>query len=118
MAFNYSITEKEEIVLLEMRGKLVDKAEAIDIGAEVEEQMTSGHKHFVIDLSELEYMNSTGLNIILNLMNKCRNEGGEAVVAGSTTRVKSLFTVTKLDTVFTMKETREEAMKHLKEIFQ
>ncbi|MCZ4409235.1 STAS domain-containing protein [Cryomorphaceae bacterium 1068] len=116
MAFNYSITEKEGLVLLEMQGKLVDKAEAIDIGAEVEEQMASDHNHFIIDLSELEYMNSTGLNIILNLMNKCRNNGGEAVVAGSTVRIKSLFSVTKLDTVFTLKDSREEAVQHLKEL--
>ncbi|MFT6996490.1 MAG: anti-anti-sigma factor [Cryomorphaceae bacterium] len=118
MAFNYSITEKEELVFLEMKGKLVDKAEAIGIGAEVEEQMTSGNNHFVIDLSELEYMNSTGLNILLNLMNKSRNSGGEAVVACSTARIKSLFSVTKLDTVFTLKDSTEEAVKHLKELSQ
>ncbi|MFT5973667.1 MAG: hypothetical protein ACI9A8_002438, partial [Cryomorphaceae bacterium] len=35
MAFNYSITEKEGLVFLEMKGRLVDKAEAIDIGADV-----------------------------------------------------------------------------------
>jgi len=118
MAFNYSINEKEELVFLEMQGKLVDKAEAIDIGAEVEEQMASGHNRFIIDLSELEYMNSTGLNIMLNLMNKCRNNGGEAVITGSTSRVKSLFSVTKLDTVFTLKDSRDEAVKHLKELSQ
>jgi len=118
MAFNYSITEKEELFILAMQGKLVDKAEAIDIGAEVEEQMALGHNHFIIDLSRLEYMNSTGLNIILNLMNKCRNSGGEAVVAGSTVRIKSLFSVTKLDSVFTMKDSLEEAVKHLKELSQ
>jgi anti-anti-sigma factor len=118
MAFNYSITERDKLIFLEMQGKLVDKAEAIDIGAEVEEQMAAGHHRFIIDLSQLEYMNSTGLNIILNLMNKCRNNGGEAVVAGSTSRIKSLFSVTKLDTVFTLKDTREEAVKHLQELPQ
>ena len=56
MAFNYSITEKEGLVFLEMKGRLVDKAEAIDIGADVEEQMTLGRNYFVIDLSELEYI--------------------------------------------------------------
>lgn len=118
MAFNYSITEKEDLIFLEMQGNLVDKAEAIDIGAEVEEQMAAGHNRFIIELSQLEYMNSTGLNIILNLMNKCRDSGGEVVVAGSTARIKSLFSVTKLDTVFTLKDTREAAVKHLKELSQ
>lgn len=118
MAFNYSLNDHEGLVLLQMSGKLVDKAEAVDIGAEVEEQMSEGHNRFIIDLSELEYMNSTGLNIILNLMNKCRDKGGDAVVAGSTVRIKSLFSVTKLDSVFTLKDSTEEAVKHLQEISQ
>jgi anti-sigma B factor antagonist len=113
MAFSYDISEKESLILLEMNGKLVDKAEAVEIGEDVEERFSQGHNKFIIDLSELEYMNSTGLNIILKLMNACRNKGGDAVVAGSTSRIKSLFAVTKLDSVFTLTETVDEAIKHL-----
>jgi anti-sigma B factor antagonist len=118
MAFNYSLQEQNGQVVLTMEGNLVDKAEAIDIGAEVEEKLNSGVNKFVIDLSKLDYMNSTGLNVILNLMNKSRNQGGEAVVAGATPRIKSLFTVTKLDSVFTMKESRDEALAYLAEFSQ
>lgn len=112
------MNDHEGLVTLLMSGKLVDKAEAVDIGAEVEERMSQGHNQFIIDLSKLEYMNSTGLNIILNLMNKCRDKGGEAVVTGATVRIKSLFSVTKLDSVFTLKDSREEAIQHLQEISQ
>jgi len=113
MAFNYSLQAEKGLIILEMEGNLVDKGEAIDIGAEVEEKLSAGENKFVIDLSKLEYMNSTGLNIILNLMNKSRDKGGEAVVAGATPRIKSLFSVTKLDSVFTMKDSREDAIQHL-----
>ena len=115
MAFNYSLKDHNGLIILEMEGNLVDKAEAIDIGAEVEEKFAAGKNRFVIDLSKLEYMNSTGLNIILNLMNKSRDKGGEAVVAGATPRIKSLFSVTKLDSVFTMKSSKEEALSYFQE---
>jgi anti-sigma B factor antagonist len=115
MAFNYSLKDHNGLIILEMEGNLVDKAEAIDIGAEVEEKLTAGENRFIIDLSKLEYMNSTGLNIILNLMNKSRDKGGEAVVAAATPRIKSLFSVTKLDSVFTMKNSREEALSYFQE---
>jgi len=118
MAFNYSLDNYEGLLLLEMSGKLVDKAEAVDIGKDVEKHTSEGQNKFIIDLSCLEYMNSTGLNIILNLMNKCRDKGGDAVVAGSTTRVKSLFSVTKLDNVFTLKDTRADAVAHFQKISQ
>ncbi|MCA1751912.1 MAG: STAS domain-containing protein [Cryomorphaceae bacterium] len=112
MAFSYQITEKEGTAVLTMEGRLVDKAEAVEVSMEVEEELGKGTKQFVIDLTGLEYMNSTGLNILINMMNKTRNMGGDAVVAGATPRIHSLFTVTKLHTVFTMKATTAEAMLH------
>lgn len=109
MAFSYSIDKKDQLAILNMEGRLVDKSEAVEVSVEVEEELEAGTSQFIIDLKGLEYMNSTGLNIMINLMNKSKNNGGEAVIVGATPRIKSLFTVTKLHSVFTMKETRDEA---------
>ncbi len=116
MAFSYNLNKSSDVVTLEMSGKLVDKVEAIEVRVEIDEELEEGTSRFIIDLSELEYMNSTGLNILINLMNKARNEGGEAVIVGAKPRIKSLFTVTKLDSVFTMKTSRAEAEDHFKEL--
>lgn len=115
MGFSYTIDKRDDLATLQMGGRLVDKSEAVEISVEVEEELEEGTSRFIIDLSELEYMNSTGLNIIINLMNKSRNNGGEAVVVGAGPRIKSLFTVTKLHSVFTIKDTREEALQYFNE---
>ncbi len=109
MAFSYNIEKSDDLTLLTMQGRLVDKVEAIELSVDIEEELEEGSNRFIVDLSKLEYMNSTGLNILINIMNKTRNEGGEAIIVGATPRVLSLFTVTKLDTVFSMRATREEA---------
>lgn len=109
MPFSYKIEKEDQITLLAMQGRLVDKVEAIELSVDIEEELEDGAHRFIVDLSELEYMNSTGLNILINIMNKTRNEGGEAIIVGATPRVMSLFSVTKLDTVFAMRATREEA---------
>lgn len=101
-----------------MAGRLVDKVEAVEVSVEIEEELNEGTSNFLIDLTDLEYMNSTGLNILINLMNKTRNEGGEAVIIGATPRIKSLFSVTKLDSVFTLKANRDEAMAHFNQLSQ
>jgi anti-sigma B factor antagonist len=116
MAFSYKLNKKESLAILEMAGKLVDKVEAIEVRVEIDEILEEGTSQFIIDLSELEYMNSTGLNILINLMNKARNEGGEAIVVGAKPRIRSLFEVTKLDSVFVMKESRKEAESYFKEL--
>lgn len=115
MAFSYQLNKNEKYTLLSMEGRLVDKSEAVEISVEIDELLNEGVHHFIIDLSDLEYMNSTGLNILINLMNKTRNEGGEAIITGSTPRIESLFAVTKLDSVFKMKKTKEEATAYFAE---
>src|SRR5690606_25291105 len=97
----------------ELSGRLMDKQEALGIGEEINGTLQAGANQFIVDLSKLEYMNSTGLNILINLVSQARSKGGEMVVAGSTPRISSLFTVTKLDTVFLLENTREEAFSRL-----
>lgn len=116
MAFSYKLNKTDTIAVLEMAGKLVDKVEAIEVRVEIDEILAEGTSQFIIDLSELEYMNSTGLNVLINLMNNARNEGGEAIIVGAKPRISSLFEVTKLNSVFMMKESREEAVSYFKEL--
>jgi|SRR5690554_2333741 len=115
MAFSYELKKTDDIALLAMEGRLVDKVEAIEISVEIEELLDAGTHKFIIDLAGLEYMNSTGLNILINLMNKTRDQGGEAIIVGATPRVESLFVVTKLNSVFKMKKTKEEASAYFAE---
>jgi anti-sigma B factor antagonist len=115
MAFTYQFIKEGDLAILTMEGKLVDKAEAVEISVDIDEELAEGASKFVVDLSELEYMNSTGLNILINLMNKTRNNGGEAVIVGVKPRIMALFAVTKLNSVFTMKDTRSEAFSFFKQ---
>lgn len=116
MAFDYKLEKNGDIVTLNLAGRLVDKVEAIEISVDIEEELSQGHNKFIIDLSELEYMNSTGLNILINLMNKTRENKGEAVITGSKPRILSLFSVTKLNTVFKICADKEEALNHFSTI--
>lgn len=109
MAFAYKLEKKKGVVVIEMTGRLVDKVEAIDAGSEIEEALNAGSRHFIIDLSGLEYMNSTGLNILLNLVNKAKANGGDTVISGAPPRIKSLFDVTKLSSIFKLSNNLDEA---------
>lgn len=115
MAFDYTIKTTPAQTLVTMSGRLVDKQEAIAIGEEMNQSFETGHKNFIVDLSGLEYMNSTGLNIIINLMNKSRQLGGKSAICAPSVRIKSLFTVTKLDTVYKICTSCEEAENYLNE---
>jgi anti-anti-sigma factor len=118
MAFEYTLTKEGRLAILTMQGRLVDKVEAVEISVEIDEELEEGTHHFIIDLSGLEYMNSTGLNILINLMNRTRNEGGEAIIVGAKPRIDVLFSVTKLNSVFNMMKSVEEARAHFSATMQ
>ena len=70
----------------------------------------AGEEHrVVLDLSQLQYMNSTGLNIPINLLTRTRNAGGRGDRRVSQS-VRQLFLVTKLDSVFTITDNVDEAL--------
>jgi anti-sigma B factor antagonist len=68
-------------------------------------------KKVVIDLSKVEWMNSTGLGILISGLTTLRNNGGELKLASVTEKIQSLLTITKLITVFENFDNVDDAVK-------
>jgi anti-sigma B factor antagonist len=66
----------------------------------------------VLDLSKVEFIDSSGLGAILSIL-KRMPKGCELVLCGTTDPVTSMFKLTRLDRVFTMKKTVDEAVSAL-----
>ena len=62
--------------------------------------METGTRQFVLNLSELTYINSVGLTELVSAYIKARNRGGDVRLVQPTERVSELLRITKLDTVF------------------
>jgi anti-anti-sigma factor len=63
----------------------------------------------ILDLTEVPYMDSKGLGMVVNHHTNCQGKGVRLVVAGATPRVQELFTMTKVDTILSLCPTVEEA---------
>ena len=64
---------------------------------------------FIIDLKDFNYMNSTGLNVMLMVLTKSRKAGGEAILCNASSNISSLLSVTKLNSVFSVYNSLAEA---------
>ena len=62
------------------------------------------------DLAKVDWMNSTGLGILISGLTTLRNNGGELKLANVTEKIQSLLTITKLITVFENFDSVEEAV--------
>ena len=110
MVLDYNITEENNIQVLVLKGELIDKNQAIDLIKNVDELLQLGKNKLVIDLSDLKYMNSSGLNVLIQLLTKTRTSGGESVIFNVSKKVNDLLIITKLNTLFKVADTKEDAM--------
>lgn len=113
MVLDYKIKSEKEFQILSLSGELIDKNQAIDLIKAVDELLEGGKNKFVIDLSELRYMNSSGLNVLIQLLTKTRTRGGDSVICHVSKKVNELLIITKLNTLFKVTDTKEEAFKIL-----
>jgi len=67
-------------------------------------------KRLVLDLSGVGYMDSSGVASLVKLLSRARKYGVVLRLAGLTQRVRSVFEITRLDTVFDIYPTTREAL--------
>jgi len=111
MEFEFKITQKVSYSLIKLSGNLIEKNQANSLIEEIDSHTEGEHLKYVIDLSSFQYMNSTGLNVLLNILTKARKSGGEAVICAVPEKINSLLVITKLNNVFSILENEEAAAK-------
>lgn len=106
-----TITEKAagKIAVLEFSGKIMGGPDAGLLNDKLHELIDNGKVNLVVDLAEVDWMNSSGLGILIQALNTMRNNNGDIKLANVTERIKSLLMITKLARVFEIHETVENA---------
>jgi anti-sigma B factor antagonist len=64
----------------------------------------------VVDLTEVPYMDSSGVASLVKVLSRARKIGATLVLVGLSARVQSLFQITRLDSVFSIMPTEKEAL--------
>ena len=73
------------------------------------ELMAEGHQRIVLDFSALEFIDSSGLGVILGALRRQRDHGGQLVVACATPRIVRLLEITGLSDVMSLRDSVEDA---------
>jgi anti-sigma B factor antagonist len=113
--FDLRVSDQEGAKVFHLEGRLMDQQQA-DHLMEVLDKHLEGNDgiHVILDMTKLLYMNSTGLNIMISVLTRTRKAGGQVLLAGMSHGVRQLFIVTKLDTVFPILDSVEQALAKLR----
>jgi anti-sigma B factor antagonist len=106
------LTHKEidGVIVLEPKGKIMGGPDATVLHDKLHDFIDQNQKKVVINLSKVEWMNSTGLGILISGLTTLRNNGGELKLACITDKIESLLTITRLITVFENYDNVEQAI--------
>lgn len=88
-------------VIVELSGKMYVE-EATILREKLISFMEAGHKEFVIKLSHVDYIDSSGLGVLVAIQKRALQLKGSVIISGATGIVKELFELTRLNKIFEM----------------
>jgi anti-sigma B factor antagonist len=98
------------ILAIECNGRIVFGEESALLRDDVKKAIGDGNKRIVLNLGEVNYIDSGGLGTLVALHTTAHNAGGTIKLANLTKRVGDLMQVTKLLTVFEVHGSEYEAL--------
>jgi len=105
----FTTTEKNGITVLHLSGKIMGGPEATEINEKINQLIDSDNKKIVIDLVNVDWMNSSGLGILIGAVTILKNSNGVLCLINVSDRIKNLLKITKLNTVFDIYDNFDEA---------
>lgn len=88
------------VIVLDLRGHIVLGSETEALREHVKRLLEAGHRRMILNLEEVNYIDSSGLSTLVSSYASARRQGGELKLLNLTKRVQDLLAITKLSTVF------------------
>ena len=101
--------EKEGVVVFQVDGE-INISTSPDLKKQFEKKPS---KNIVVDLEKVSYIDSSGLATLVEILKKTKTQGGSLGLAGLSDKVKSLFEITKLDKLFSISRSQDEAIRRI-----
>ena len=97
------------VVVISVDGQLI-VGNRHELKQKVMDAVEAGERKVLIDFTETGYLDSSGLGALVSLSKKLRDTGGELRLAGLNEDLRTLFELTKLDSLFNIADTAEQAL--------
>ncbi|HMO17552.1 MAG TPA: STAS domain-containing protein [Oligoflexia bacterium] len=106
---------KKQVLIVKPESTRIDAAFALQLKNQILDSYQSGANTIVLDLSEVDFIDSSGLGALV-ASRKTMGKDGEIALCEVKDRVQSLFTVTRMNKVFRIFNTKEDAVNTLQNV--
>jgi anti-sigma B factor antagonist len=99
------------VTIVDLSGRIVLGEGSAGLRDMVHNLIKDGNKKILLNLHDIDYVDSSGLGELVNAFTSMRSQGGELKLLNLTKRVRSLLQITKLLTVFDIADDEATSVK-------
>ena len=103
-----------DVTIISLAGKIMSSQDTADMHNEIRTAIENSIRKVVLDMSGMDWMNSTGLGAIVAVSGRLRNTDGTVKLAAMNDTVRNLFKLNKLDMIFEIHPTVAAAVASFK----
>ena len=111
MTMKSSTRQVDGITIVDLSGRITLGEGSVILRDTVRELIGKGNKKILLNLGDVNYIDSSGIGELVSAFTTVRNQGGELKLLNLTKKVHDLLQITKLYTVFDVKDDEASAVK-------
>lgn len=114
MSFSFNTKQFPDSCIISLQGKILSEIDIDSLLMEVNQLIEKNKCQLIFNVRELSYLNSVGINLFMKILTKSRVSNGDLIFYGVNGNVESLFKIAKLNEIYTIYATEEDALNHFK----
>jgi anti-sigma B factor antagonist len=113
---NLESKELREFILLKPLSPNIDATACSEFKGRVLDLINQGHNFFLLNLSMVEFVDSSGLGTLISILKTLKLKNGDIVLCELNNLVQNLFNLTRMNLVFTICPNEKEGLDSLDKI--
>ena len=114
MAIPYNVRQAGGVTVVELRGRITLEANVPGSGMTLHELirdlLQQGHKHILLNLREVDYVDSSGIGALFGCFTTVKSQGGLLKLSNPIERIQNLLRLTMLNTVIEVIDDESKAV--------
>lgn len=107
-----SYDQKKDVIIVQLKSESLDAKDAPDFKQKVIDIInTNDVRHIIFDLSQLKFIDSSGLGSFLAILRNLNSQGGDLKLANMSNTVRTMFELVSMHKIFEIFNTKEEALR-------
>ena len=111
MSMKVNNRQVEGVTIVDMSGRITLGEGSVVLRDTIRDLVGKGQKKILLNLGDVTYIDSSGIGELVSAFTAVRREGGELKLLNLTKKVHDLLQITKLYTVFDIKDDEATAIK-------